>query len=214
MTGLPFIVSATDLYASNCSSSVGIVSLSMKRNSVRKSPIPSPSHSTAFFASSGFPILHTSSTFVPSADTVGTPANFFKSSFSFLYSSSSPANFCSVSASGFTIASPLVPLSTTLSPFLTAVQIPSILRTAGISIALASIAEWEVLPPTSVSIPSRILRILALISLKSVALCCKSSSGICANISAVCSSTWSSAFSAVIFSLTMSAVICSSMVGS
>ena len=154
MTGLPFIVSATDLYASNCSSSVGIVSLSMKRNSVRKSPIPSPSHSTAFFASSGFPILHTSSTFVPSADTVGTPANFFKSSFSFLYSSSSPANFCSVSASGFTIASPLVPLSTTLSPFLTDVQIPSILRTAGISIALASIAEWEVLPPTSVSIPA------------------------------------------------------------
>jgi len=91
---------------------------------------------------------------VPSAVTVGTLANFFKSAFSFLYSSSICSNFFSVSASGFTIASPLVPSSTTLSPFLTAEQIPSILKTAGISIALARIAEWEVLPPTSVRIPA------------------------------------------------------------
>lgn len=53
---------------------MGILSLSINKNSVLKSPIPSPSHSTAFFASSGFPILHTSSTLVPSLVILGCPA--------------------------------------------------------------------------------------------------------------------------------------------
>ena len=52
------------------------------------------------------------------------------------------------------MASPLAPSITTLSPFFTILQIPSILKTAGISIALAKMAEWDVLPPTSVRIPA------------------------------------------------------------
>ena len=51
-------------------------------------------------------------------------------------------------------------------------------------------------------------------SLKSVALCWSNSSGICANISAVCSKTWSTAISAVIFSATKRVEICSSIIGS
>ena len=44
ITGLPFIAMATFLYASNCSSSVGIAVRSINKNSVRNRPTPSPSY--------------------------------------------------------------------------------------------------------------------------------------------------------------------------
>ena len=61
ISDLPFKIRAAFLYASYCSSSVGIEVLSMNRNSVLKSPTPSPSASTALTASSGFPMLQKSS---------------------------------------------------------------------------------------------------------------------------------------------------------
>ena len=127
--------------------------LSINRNSVRNRPIPSPSYSSTLSTSSGLPILATISTRTPSFVTEALPINCsssFFSSWNRTFLASYPAL---TSASGFTYTSPVLPSRTTSSPSLT----PSIklftATTAGISRALARIALWLVLPPSSVTMP-------------------------------------------------------------
>ena len=57
-------------------------------------------------------------------------------------------------SSGLTITAPSLPSTTTVSPFFRLDATPSTLSTAGISSALARIAEWEVVPPVSVIMPA------------------------------------------------------------
>ena len=153
ITGLPFNAIATFLYASNCSSSVGMAVRSINRNSVRNRPTPSPSYCNTLSTSSGLPILATISTCTPSFVTESCPMYFSSSFLSFknwlLFSSYS----FSTEASGFTNTSPVLPSRTTLSPSFTASIRPFTATTAGISSALAKIALCEVFPPSSVTIP-------------------------------------------------------------
>ena len=194
-------------------------------------------------------MLATSSTTCPSAVWDFCPTNFWRAAFSSknfaflaLYSSTTDA-------SGLMNASPVDPSRTTSSPSFTIETMFSILRTAGISIDLQMIAEWDVLPPISVntpwtfaglipavidgvkssatkivpsgtalistsSIPSKILIKRVLMSPKSDALCCVSSSSAIAKICAKKSQASSTAASALIFSPSILASICSEIAGS
>ena len=87
ITGFPCMVSATCLYAWNCSSSEGVLVRSINKNSVRNNPTPSPSRSNTMSLSCGFPMLQTNSTCFPSAVIVGFPTNARSASFSFKYCS-------------------------------------------------------------------------------------------------------------------------------
>ena len=126
----------------------------MNRNSERKRPTPSPSHSMAFFASLGVPMLQKTSSLSPSAVSVSLPMNFFSSSFFLMNSSRLTIYFARTSPSGLMNTSPEVPSTITESLSSTRSTIPGTESTAGISSALARIAEWEVGPPTSVMIPT------------------------------------------------------------
>ena len=147
------MVSTASLYASNCSSSVGRCVLSMNRNSERKSPTPSPSHSMAFLASFGVPMLQYTSSLSPSAVRVSFPMNFLSSAFFLMNSSRFLMYFARTSPSGLMKTSPSVPSMIATSLSSTESTMPGTESTAGISSALASMAEWEVGPPTSVMMP-------------------------------------------------------------
>ena len=101
-----------------------------------------------------------SSTLTPSAVFVSLPTNWARAAFSSKYAT----RFCSYSAwsfsSGLIYVWPSEPSKTTLSPLEIFSVIPGILSTAGISRARARIAEWEVLPPTSVRIPVTFLGLI------------------------------------------------------
>ena len=116
--------------------------------------MPSPPFSITFLTSSGLPIFPTISTCLPSLDTLGSVKYFFRS-----FLASSYFFFLSVyllfSASvGSIITSPLSPSSTISLPSSISSGKSDNPTTAGISSALASIAECDVFPPNSVTIPS------------------------------------------------------------
>ncbi len=126
----------------------------MNRNSVRKSPTPSPSNSSTFSASSGLPMLQTSSYSVPSALTVRRPRNFSSSAFSFRNFSRFSVYSLRTASFGSAITMPDPPSTITGWPSLSIDVASATLKTAGISRARARIAECEVLPPVSVMMPT------------------------------------------------------------
>ena len=91
--------------------------------------------------------------FFPFAVTDGSFFSFFHSSFC-LAKASPFLVYSSIWASvGLMIASPSKPSAISISPSLTSLVIVSVPTTAGISNERAMIAEWAVLPPTSVTNP-------------------------------------------------------------
>ena len=150
VTGFPSILSATVLYASNCSSSVGNLSLFINKNSVLYNPIPVAPFLKTPSTSFGDPIFAQVPTLVPSSDIASLSFNCFKSSFSakklFLFSSYFPIS----SSVGLIIISPFKASTITVSPLFTREQIFPVPTIAGSSRDLAIIEECAVFPPTSV----------------------------------------------------------------
>ena len=97
------------------------------------------------------------STLLPDLVTVLTSISFFNSSCSALNFSNLALYSFIVASSGLIIATPSIPSTITVSPFLTEVVISPNPTTAGISKVLAIIAEWEVLPPILVKKPITLL---------------------------------------------------------
>ena len=93
-------------------------------------------------------------TFAPSAVSVSLPLYTSRRALSLKYFSLF-ARYSSISSwDGSSMQIPSHPSTTAVIPSETMSTIPSTLSTAGISSALARIAEWDVLPPTAVMIPA------------------------------------------------------------
>ena len=158
ITGLSSIFSATSLYAKNCSSSVGIFSLSIYKNSLLNSPTPSAEFFSIISTSAGVPIFATNSTTYPSLVFVTSSLNFSNSSFSFVNLSLIFSSFSFSSSVGFKYISPVSPFIPTKSPSLNILVASSTLVIAGIARVLAIIDVCELVPPISVIIPDTFLK--------------------------------------------------------
>ena len=97
--------------------------------------------------------MQNNSTLSPSAVRVSLPIKLFNSAWLLMNSSRMRMYFESTSPLGLMWITPSVPSTMAVSLSLTVLVMPGTDNTAGISRALASIAEWDVFPPTSVMIP-------------------------------------------------------------
>ena len=149
----PRIAFRTLLYAWYWSSSDGKWLGWRKRNSERKSPIPSPPCVRTESTSSGSSMLASMETSLPSTVSAGSCLSSFRMTYlrchSFLRSSYSSR----VSSSGSTMTVPRVPSTISSSPAFTWRVMSESPSTAGISLDLARMAVWEVFPPTSAAMP-------------------------------------------------------------
>ena len=98
-------------------------------------------------------MLQKISSLSPSAVTVSLPMNFLSSACFLMYSSLLMMYFERTSPSGLMNTSPAVPSTMAVSLSSTRSTMPGTESTAGISRALASMAEWDVTPPISVMMP-------------------------------------------------------------
>jgi len=109
ITLLPSAFSSTSLYASNCSSSVGIVSESIYKNSLLNKPTPSAPFSITASISLGVPILATTSVLYPSLVMLFLFLNFAKLPFSSFNSFWIFSNLATSSCEGSKNISPVPP---------------------------------------------------------------------------------------------------------
>lgn len=154
ITGNFFIVSAMALYTPNCSSSVGAVVRSRKRNSVRSRPIPSAPMCKASAASAIEPAFAVTSTRTPSCVTAG------RAACSCAKRRYSNQRFCdclarsNTSAAGFTAKVPSLPFKITGVFSSNASMASSTPTMAGKPSARARMAMCEVGPPSTIPKPS------------------------------------------------------------
>ena len=154
VTGLPSMASTISLRATYCSSSVGVSSRLMYRNSVRSRPIPAAPLRLTISSSMGSSRLAANATVTLSRVTAGTVRIWPRRSATFRASTLSCSYTPSVRAVGLTMTVPRVPSMMTLAPVPTASARSGTPSTRGMPSALAMIAACPSAPPSAVAAPA------------------------------------------------------------